>query len=384
MELRLPAGVVEVIPNILFVGPASAVKCMVFEGGVRHVVCCVETCDSHMYQKLADDAVALHKKAAATKNVSSNDKELEQPQGVRPQGVNVDEAEGSEAGGTTTDVAPRAEEVELPPSVDQRDGDDEDDGDVWDQLAKVFVAACPMEDALDFDISQVVPPAVEFIDAAVRNAEAAAEELAEAARRASLHEDGCPARDKLTRQEDRPPLLYACFVHCSAGVSRSPTVVAAYLITRKNMTLADALKAVGPLCRPNPGFIRQLVQLEESCTGLPSTFDLKEYFVSGLMQLFPSQSEADIRSTMSTCSNDVVAARSLLMKRSLLSINRDEAMIGALVSMVDGRYVAEAEVREVYAACNKQRDQCLLQLLERQNVREEEVRRGLASKSSDH
>ncbi|KAF2497677.1 phosphatases II, partial [Lophium mytilinum] len=50
-------------------------------------------------------------------------------------------------------------------------------------------------------------------------------------------------------------------VHCSAGISRSPTVVAAYLMLQKGWTLQGALGEMrrGRGCvRPNEGFLRQL------------------------------------------------------------------------------------------------------------------------------
>lgn len=63
------------------------------------------------------------------------------------------------------------------------------------------------------------------------------------------------------------------FVHCSAAVSRSPTVVAGYLLTRKNVPLKDALgrlvRARPAIC-PNPGFLAQLKDLELRTRGKAS------------------------------------------------------------------------------------------------------------------
>jgi protein-tyrosine phosphatase len=58
-------------------------------------------------------------------------------------------------------------------------------------------------------------------------------------------------------------------VHCAAGVSRSATVVIAYLMVRKNMLLKDALEHVQrarPIVCPNPGFMEQLKEVER-CQG---------------------------------------------------------------------------------------------------------------------
>ncbi|XP_041116976.1 dual specificity protein phosphatase 13-like [Polyodon spathula] len=58
------------------------------------------------------------------------------------------------------------------------------------------------------------------------------------------------------------------FVNCAMGVSRSATLVLAYLMICKNVTLLDAIKAV---CKhrdifPNSGFLSQLRQLDLTLT----------------------------------------------------------------------------------------------------------------------
>merc|ERR1719480_770865 len=60
------------------------------------------------------------------------------------------------------------------------------------------------------------------------------------------------------------------FVHCMMGVSRSTTIVLAYLVAKRNMRLVDA-HAHTQSCRsivcPNPGFVAQLGRWEEKHRG---------------------------------------------------------------------------------------------------------------------
>ncbi|CAL1541514.1 unnamed protein product [Lymnaea stagnalis] len=55
------------------------------------------------------------------------------------------------------------------------------------------------------------------------------------------------------------------FVHCVQGVSRSATLVVAYLMIKKHMTVQDALRLVRSKreVSPNPGFLQQLCDLHE-------------------------------------------------------------------------------------------------------------------------
>ncbi|KDR75468.1 hypothetical protein GALMADRAFT_69019 [Galerina marginata CBS 339.88] len=62
-------------------------------------------------------------------------------------------------------------------------------------------------------------------------------------------------------------------VHCSAAVSRSPTVVAAYLMKKCGMSLVEALGVIiraRPAVCPNSGFLKQLKELEVALRGSSS------------------------------------------------------------------------------------------------------------------
>jgi protein tyrosine/serine phosphatase len=54
-------------------------------------------------------------------------------------------------------------------------------------------------------------------------------------------------------------------VHCTAGISRSVSIVAAYLIKEKGMSAVNAINFIRtkrPIADPNPSFMRQLQTLE--------------------------------------------------------------------------------------------------------------------------
>lgn len=68
-------------------------------------------------------------------------------------------------------------------------------------------------------------------------------------------------------------------VHCTMGMSRSSSIVLAYLVRHQGMTLAQALvhvKERRPVTSPNPGFMQQLVEFERSIHG-KATIDPHRY-----------------------------------------------------------------------------------------------------------
>jgi len=57
------------------------------------------------------------------------------------------------------------------------------------------------------------------------------------------------------------------YVHCSAGISRGPTVMAAYLMWRDGVRRDDALEVLRkrrPVVEPNPTFMRLLAEWEKT------------------------------------------------------------------------------------------------------------------------
>jgi len=68
--------------------------------------------------------------------------------------------------------------------------------------------------------------------------------------------------------ENKPDPPSKVLVHCNAGVSRSSTIIIAYLIKYKGMTYQQALELVRknrPSAKPNHGFETQLIEMEKGC-----------------------------------------------------------------------------------------------------------------------
>ncbi|KAF2191974.1 phosphatases II [Zopfia rhizophila CBS 207.26] len=77
-------------------------------------------------------------------------------------------------------------------------------------------------------------------------------------------EKACEIVDDAMKRNER------VLVHCSAAISRSPTVVTGYLIGRRGMMLRESLKVLvegREVVQPNPGFLRQLAEMEREVFG---------------------------------------------------------------------------------------------------------------------
>ena len=75
-------------------------------------------------------------------------------------------------------------------------------------------------------------------------------------------------------------------IHCRAGVSRSATLVIAYVMRHLRMTLREALiyvRSRRPIVCPNRGFLKKLVDLDVALYGSKS-FDIDDYYVDVLVE----------------------------------------------------------------------------------------------------
>ena len=88
-----------------------------------------------------------------------------------------------------------------------------------------------------------------------------------------------------------------CLVHCAAGISRSSTVVLAYYMLHRSLSLRDAfseLLSARRIVWPNDGFMSALLALELETRGA-SSFTIEEYIAWGDYEP-PPQAEASTSS----------------------------------------------------------------------------------------
>lgn len=93
-----------------------------------------------------------------------------------------------------------------------------------------------------------------------------------------VSDEACKVIDAAIQPKAKGGCNGRILVHCSAGISRSPTLVIAYLMKSRTMPLKAALGLVlkaRPQVSPNPGFLQQLKRLEEELFGTV-TLDVDE------------------------------------------------------------------------------------------------------------
>lgn len=379
----LPPGVTEVIPGALFVGGAAAIPTMLNEYNVRAVVRCEE--EPFDYQSVVDrpwkDSIAKRRAERRAERMQRRQRSGEKA------------AVCSHAAEEASDNAPDDSLlVEGAPQRDQEDtqqacaqmlsSDDdlEDDGDDAASLDLlrpreniVHTCHCPMQDTMSFDFLNDCPEfseAIAFIDGFLSahqfpSADDDDNDTDERGTTALTPEEGDVVDAPPANKPSRPAL----YVHCHAGRSRSPTVVLAYLITCKNMTLQTALEQLSPACRPNPNFMRQLVALSTSARGEADTFDLHEYYIDSLCHAFPMLDAELVVTTLSSCNGEVETTKSLLM-REAFKAQRHDAMVKSLAAVVNEGgddsqpLVSENDARRVYQECGCDRQSALLRLME--------------------
>lgn len=106
-------------------------------------------------------------------------------------------------------------------------------------------------------------------------------------------------------------------VHCQAGVSRSATLVLAYLMKKYHFSLKEAityLKRRKPNVAPNQGFLKQLCQLEVSL-GKESSVDLASYLAEEILDVIPHLPLEEVKSALVEKDFNVTSAVMMLMRR---------------------------------------------------------------------
>ena len=81
---------------------------------------------------------------------------------------------------------------------------------------------------------------------------------------------------------------HAALVHCQLGVSRSVTLVLAYLMISEHRTLAEVyrhVQHVRPQIDPNPGFLKELRDLERSLFGHVCTHERLTFLDGGAIEI---------------------------------------------------------------------------------------------------
>eukprot|EP00759_Apiculatamorpha_spiralis_P028736 PhF_6_TR31220/c0_g1_i1/m.45773 len=97
---------------------------------------------------------------------------------------------------------------------------------------------------------------------------------------------------KNSLHNDRVPT----YVHCHAGVSRSVSVVAAFMVAECQVSLREALERIRqarPFANPNVGFLAQLSEFEKSVRGGETSVDVDEEYLVQVCKRYGKQFPMD-------------------------------------------------------------------------------------------
>lgn len=321
---QLPRGVNRVTGGV-YVGPQDALDRMVREFGVERVVACVEDL-TPAHQQLPQRVRVLHIPVEDTleSNVTQYaGRVVDFIQDYFDEATQRREALARVAEAMKDDAAPAAAE---PAAADAE-------------------AATPA--------TQEEPPRAEAPPVPAPGAQAAGAAATDAAADES-DDDGGAA----------PSTTPAVYVHCFAGQSRAPAVAAAAMMLVENITLDQALSRFQDTrVRPNPGFITQLVHLDQQLHG-ESTFDVHGYFIEGLVDMFPHATRAEVDALYKEKGGDIRATRDTLMKRHAAAFfDKDKITVDLLTKAVEVQCVPRAVVQRVYEREGKNRDRALAALM---------------------
>lgn len=141
---------------------------------------------------------------------------------------------------------------------EEDDDEDDDDGPIEVNGASEFTYyRCELNDSVHEDITAHFKPLFCFMDQVLSSKSPASPR-------------NCTSSSTSSTSSPNALRPNVILVHCSAGVSRSPTICVAYLQHRLRWSLKKAFKFVRkarPMVAPNNGFLRALINYEHSLFG---------------------------------------------------------------------------------------------------------------------
>jgi protein-tyrosine phosphatase len=141
-----------------------------------------------------------------------------------------------------------------------------------------YRGAADLEALKKIGVSHIVAMGTEFLDDEMEGMTYYKKEISDSASEAETM--GESLRDVAAFIQKATAAKGCVLVHCAAGISRSSTVVLAYLMIHRSQLLRDAFRHVLRRRRciwPNDGFMGALIALEEKLLGAAASISLREY-----------------------------------------------------------------------------------------------------------